>query len=131
QAIIKTEKAKKLKEVMTYFKNNAAGIINQNLDHNIGVSAEGDISHIIKWLLGYGTKAFNYQTFKNMLLLRTAEINQLDILSYLKGEYQEEKEREQQFYWKSFWTFKKKQVYAPTGSIVLAETKNILSRFNH
>lgn len=131
KSIIKPEKEKKLKEVMTYFRNNATGIINQSLDHNIGVSAEGDISHIIKWLLGYGTKAFNYQTFKNMLLLRTAEINQLDIFSYLKNEYQEEKEREQQFYWKSYWTFKKKQVYTPTGSIVLAETKNILSRFNH
>ncbi|MGL5268717.1 MAG: Mbov_0401 family ICE element transposase-like protein [Spiroplasma sp.] len=97
QAIIKPEKAKKLKEVMTYFRNNATGIINQSLDYNIGVSAEGDISHIIKWLLGYGTKAFNYQTFKNMLLVQTAEINQLDILSYLKSEYQEEKAREQQF----------------------------------
>lgn len=87
QAIIKTEKIKKLKEVIIYFKNNTVGIINQNLDYNIGISAEGDTSHIVKWLLGYGTKVFNYQTFKNILLLRTAEINQLDILSYLKREY--------------------------------------------
>lgn len=35
-----------------------------NLDYNISVSTENDISNIIKWLLGYGTKVFNYQTFK-------------------------------------------------------------------
>jgi len=33
-----------------------------------------------------------------MLLLRTAEINQLDIVKYLKNEYDEEKTREQHFY---------------------------------
>lgn len=120
QAIIKTEKIKKLKEVMTYFKNNAIGVTNQNLDHNIGVSAEGDISHIIKWLLGYGTKAFNYQTFKNMLLLRTAEINQLDILSYLKNEYQEEKEKEEQYFKENYWR-KSFTNYAVTGEMPITK----------
>ncbi len=131
QAVIKNAKISKLKEVVTYFRNNSIGIVNQSLDYNIGVSAEGDISHIVKWLLGYGSKAFHYQTFKNMLLLRTAEINQLDIVKYLKNEYHEEKVREQSFYWKSYWTFKKKQFYMVSGSIILAENKNYLSRFNH
>lgn len=80
------EKQIKLEKVISYFKNNSIGIINQKLQFNIGVSAEGDVSHIVKWLLGYGSKAFNYQTFKNMLLLRTADINQIDIINYLKYE---------------------------------------------
>ena len=131
QAIIKNEKTTKLKEVVTYFRNNSIGIINQSLDYNIGTSAEGDISHIVKWLLGYGSKAFHYQTFKNMLLLRTAEINQLDIVKYLKNEYYEEKVREQHFYWKSYWSFKNKESYVAKGSIVIAETKNYFSWLNH
>ncbi|MCL6428495.1 hypothetical protein LT335_00034 [Spiroplasma sp. JKS002669] len=85
----------------------------------------------MKWLLGYGSKAFHYQTFKNMLLLRTAEINQLDIIKYLKNEYHYEKSKEQRFYWKSYWTFKKQQLYVPQGSIVKAETKNYFSWWNH
>lgn len=51
---------------------------------NIGISTKTDISHIIKWLLGYDFKAVNYQTLNNMLLLRTVQINNLDILTYLK-----------------------------------------------
>ena len=131
QVIIKNEKTTKLKEVVTYFRNNSVGIINQSLDYNIGTSAEGDISHIVKWLLGYGSKAFHYQTFKNMLLLRTAEINQLDIIKYLKNEYHEEKVREQHFYWKSYWSFKNNEEYVAKGSIVIAETKNYFSWLNH
>ncbi len=103
QSIIKPEKNQKLKEIVRYFQNNKLGITNQSLEWNIGVSAEGDISHIVKWLLGYGSKAFNYKTFNNMLLLRTAQINNLDILTYLKNDYQREHEHEKRFYWSSYW----------------------------
>lgn len=103
QIIVNPEKEQKLVKIVNYFSNNAIGISNQNLEWNIGVSIESDISHIIKWLLGYGSKAFNYQTFKNMLFLKIAEVNQLDVLTFLKKQYQLEKERIKNFYWKSCW----------------------------
>ncbi|MDQ7983039.1 MAG: UPF0236 family protein [Spiroplasma sp.] len=97
------EQQLKLEKVINYFKNNSLGIINQNLQFNIGVSAEGDVSHIIKWLLGYGSKALNFQTFKNMLLLRTAEINQYDIINYLKFECQNKQKIINEFYQTNYW----------------------------
>ncbi|MBE4704434.1 Mbov_0401 family ICE element transposase-like protein [Spiroplasma platyhelix] len=100
---VKPAKEQKLEKIINYFSNNSFGISNQKLAWNIGVSAEGDISHIVKWLLGYGSKAFNYQTFKNMLFLKTAEINQLNIVGFLKEQYQLEKEAIKSFYWKSYW----------------------------
>ncbi|MDQ7983009.1 MAG: UPF0236 family protein [Spiroplasma sp.] len=107
QITAKPGKEEKLVKIINYFINNAFGISNQKLKYNIGVSAEADISHIIKWLLGYGSKVFNYQTFKNMLFLKTAEINQINIISFLKKEYQKEKEEIKTYYWKSYWANKK------------------------
>lgn len=97
----KPGKQEKLTKIITYFTNNATGIINQKLKCNIGVSAEADISHIIKWLLGYGCKVFNHQTFKNMLYLKTAEINQLNLIRFLKEQNQLARESIKNFYWKT------------------------------
>ncbi|MGL5268524.1 MAG: Mbov_0401 family ICE element transposase-like protein [Spiroplasma sp.] len=110
QIKVKPGKEEKLTKVINYFTNNAYGIINQKLEYNIGVSIESDVSHIVKWLLGYGSKTFNYQTFKNMLLLRAAGINNLDIISYLKEQYQLEKEEIKNFYWKGYWLTRKKLI---------------------
>lgn len=101
--LVTQEKQIKLEKVINYFKHNSIGIINQKLQFNIGVSAEGDVSHIVKWLLGYGSKAFNYQTFKNMLLLRTSEINQIDIINYLKYENQNKQKLTKQFYQRKYY----------------------------
>lgn len=103
EVVAKPGKEQKLEKIISYFINNVAGINNQSSDWNIGVSAEGDVSHIVKWLLGYGSKAFNYQTFKNMLFLKVAEVNQLNIVGFLQDQYQLEKEAIKNFYWKSYW----------------------------
>lgn len=108
---VKPEKEQKLTKIINYFTNNAIGISNQKLEWNIGVSAEGDVSHLIKWLLGYGSKAFNYQTFKNMLFLRINEINQLDVVAFLKREHELEKEKIKSFYWKSYWATRENTRY--------------------
>lgn len=84
---VKPEKEEKLAKIISYFTNNSIGVNNQKLEWNIGVSAEGDISHIVKWLLGYGSKALNHQTFKNMLCLKAAEVNKVDVLTFIKNHY--------------------------------------------
>lgn len=99
----KPEKEQKLEKIVNFFKNNYFGVANQSLSWNIGVSAEGDVSHIIKWLLGYGSKAFNFQTFQNILFLKVNEVNQVDVVTFLQKQYQLEKEAIKNFYWKSYW----------------------------
>ncbi|MGL5268343.1 MAG: Mbov_0401 family ICE element transposase-like protein [Spiroplasma sp.] len=102
QLIVKSEKEQKLVKIINYFAKNILGIENQSLEENIGVNVEGDISHVVKWLLGYGSKAFNYQSFENMLFLKVTEINQLNFISFFKKQYQLETKMIKDFYWKSY-----------------------------
>lgn len=66
---------KKEKAIYTYFKGNKEGIINQAEDWNIGVSAESDVSHLIKSIKGYGAKIYTLQTFTNMVYSRINKLN--------------------------------------------------------
>ncbi|WP_424526274.1 Mbov_0401 family ICE element transposase-like protein [Spiroplasma endosymbiont of Glossina fuscipes fuscipes] len=60
---------------LRYFINLKNGILNQNKDWNIGVSAESDVSRIAKSCLGYGNKTFSFSTFKNILDLKIMRFN--------------------------------------------------------
>ncbi|PPE05969.1 Mbov_0401 family ICE element transposase-like protein [Williamsoniiplasma lucivorax] len=62
-------------EVAKYFKNNKTGIINQGAAWNIGVSAECEISRLVKSALGYGSKIYSHIVFKNILNERAFKIN--------------------------------------------------------
>lgn len=62
-------------EIYKYFKNNRAGIIHQGESWNIGVSAESDVSRLVKSCLGYGSKIFSLKVLKNMLNERAYKFN--------------------------------------------------------
>ncbi|WP_339021374.1 Mbov_0401 family ICE element transposase-like protein [Spiroplasma endosymbiont of Atherix ibis] len=63
------------KEVFKYFKNNRIGIINQSAEWNIGVSAESEVSRLVKSALGYGSKVYSLIVLKNMLNERAYKLN--------------------------------------------------------
>ncbi len=63
------------KEIFKYFKNNRVGIIHQGESWNIGVSAESDVSRLVKSCLGYGSKTFSLAILKKMLNGRTYKLN--------------------------------------------------------
>lgn len=83
-------------------KNNRLGIINQAHEFNIGTFAESNIS-ILKSLFGYNNKALGYVTYKNMLNLRLAKINGLNILDLLKQEVTQDNLQVKKFYRQSIW----------------------------
>lgn len=83
-------------------KNNKIGIINQAHQLNIGTFAESNIS-IIKSLFGFNNKALGYLTFKNMLNLKIAKINDLNILDLLKKEFIINNFQIKQFYKMAHW----------------------------
>ncbi|WP_424525981.1 Mbov_0401 family ICE element transposase-like protein [Spiroplasma endosymbiont of Glossina fuscipes fuscipes] len=60
---------------LRYFINLKNGILNQNKEWNIGVSAESDVSRVVKSCLGYGNKTFSFSTFKNILDLKIMRFN--------------------------------------------------------
>ncbi|MFW4371443.1 MAG: hypothetical protein EHV01_005865 [Spiroplasma sp. hy2] len=74
-------------ELVRYIKNHSKGIKNQKLEYNIGVSAETDISWFLKSTLGYGAKAYAYKTYKNLLYLKLAKINKIDVITNIKNFY--------------------------------------------
>ncbi|WP_338970903.1 Mbov_0401 family ICE element transposase-like protein [Spiroplasma endosymbiont of Labia minor] len=65
----------KNKQFINYFKNNKFGIINQGEFWNIGVSAESDVSRLVKSALGYGSKVYSFEVLKNSLNERAFRIN--------------------------------------------------------
>ncbi|WP_339046361.1 Mbov_0401 family ICE element transposase-like protein [Spiroplasma endosymbiont of Colias croceus] len=77
-------KTKLQKTAYSTLKNNEIGITNQKHPLNIGTFAESNIS-ILKSLFGYGAKSFNLRTYQNMLTLRLANINGLNIIELLKN----------------------------------------------
>ncbi|WP_338982309.1 hypothetical protein [Spiroplasma endosymbiont of Eupeodes luniger] len=87
----KNEQKNKLKSLIKYFRAKKEGVINQGASWNIGVNAEGQISHIIKWLLSYGGKIFNIRTFKNMLHVHIANINGINPVNLLRQEIEDER----------------------------------------
>lgn len=84
-----TEPAKNLRliQLKSYFELNekeAKGITNQNHPDNIGSNVESAIFHHIKWLLGYGSKAFSKKVYSKMLDIHIAKVNGISSIDLVK-----------------------------------------------
>ncbi len=62
-------------KTITYFRLNVMGVKAWAKKWNIGVSAESDMSLLVKSLLGYGAKRFNADTLMNLVATRAYKIN--------------------------------------------------------
>lgn len=71
------EKTDATKATLSIFKANKDGIINQNKNWNIGVSAESDVFHFVKSLKGHGSKMYNHKTYSNMVNYKIAKFNNM------------------------------------------------------
>ncbi|MDQ7983026.1 MAG: UPF0236 family protein [Spiroplasma sp.] len=82
-------KTSKLQELKYYLKQNEKnyGISNQKYDFNIGCNIESTISHHIKWLLGYGSKAFSKNIYHKILTLHIANVNNINTTDLLKEDF--------------------------------------------
>lgn len=82
----------KLKQLKYYLFHNEKnqGISNQMFDFNIGCNIESTISHHVKWLLGYGSKAFSKENYLKILTLHIANANGIEITSLLKEKFSKE-----------------------------------------
>lgn len=69
------EKFDKANILEGYIKRNYKGIYSNKEKWNIGVSAESDVSHLVKSIKGYGAKIYNHLVYKNMLAAKANQIN--------------------------------------------------------
>lgn len=63
--------------ILNYFKNNIEGIKNFGQPWNIGVSAESDVSKLIKSSFGYGSKLFSMPVFKTIVFSKISQFNRI------------------------------------------------------
>ncbi|WP_342262528.1 MULTISPECIES: Mbov_0401 family ICE element transposase-like protein [unclassified Spiroplasma] len=92
-----------LRKASNYFSNNKQGIHHQNLEWNIGCSIESDVSHLVKQQLGYGAKIYNHKNLNNLLHLRMANLNNLNVLHYINENINSEIEIRKEIYKNSLW----------------------------
>ncbi|WP_215826481.1 UPF0236 family transposase-like protein [Spiroplasma endosymbiont of 'Nebria riversi'] len=92
-----------LRKASNYFSNNKHGIHHQNLEWNIGCSIESDVSHLVKQQLGYGAKIYNHKNLNNLLHLRMANLNKLNVLHYINESINSEIKIRKEIYKNSLW----------------------------
>lgn len=82
----KNFKLKQLRRYLTHNEKNQ-GVSNQVYDFNIGCNIESAISHNVKWLLGYGSKAFSKDIYLKILTLHIANVNKINTIELLKESF--------------------------------------------
>ncbi|WP_339024775.1 Mbov_0401 family ICE element transposase-like protein [Spiroplasma endosymbiont of Agriotes lineatus] len=92
-----------LRKASNYFNNNKQGIHHQNLEWNIGCSIESDVSHLVKQQLGYGAKIYHHKNLNNLLHLRMANLNKLNVLHYINENINSEIKIRKEIYKTSLW----------------------------
>ncbi|WP_339025029.1 hypothetical protein [Spiroplasma endosymbiont of Agriotes lineatus] len=92
-----------LRKASNYFSNNKHGIHHQNLEWNIGFSIESDVSHLVKQQLGYGARIYHHKNLNNLLHLRMANLNKLNVLHYINENINSEIEIRKEIYKNSLW----------------------------
>lgn len=102
-----TDPAKNLRliQLKSYFEINekeTKGITNQNHQNNIGCNVESVISNHIKWLLGYGSKAFSKNVYSKMLDIHIAKVNGISIIDLVKEKMIVKLKDKQSFFRQSF-----------------------------
>ncbi|WP_323754991.1 Mbov_0401 family ICE element transposase-like protein [Spiroplasma poulsonii] len=85
-------KQNNLLNVIKYLKKRKDGIIAYKHDWCSSVCAEALISHTIKAQLGHGNKIYSYDSFRNILALRVAKINGLNLVKEMFNEQLENKD---------------------------------------
>ncbi len=76
------DKKDKIKGFIKYIKNNYEGIKVYKEDWYMGSCIEPQISYNVKWLKGYGAKSYSEKVFKNMIAMKMAEENGVNLIDF-------------------------------------------------
>lgn len=107
-------------DLKSYLQRNQDGIENQSYQDNLGCSIENAISHHLKWLLGYGSKAFSKRTYAKMLDIHMAKVNGISIIDLLRERIITKLKEKNQFFKENYWR-KSFISYAVTGEMPIAK----------
>ncbi|PQP79667.1 hypothetical protein C6B38_00160 [Spiroplasma sp. ChiS] len=76
------DKKDKINGFIKYIKNNSEGIKVYKEDWYMGSCTEPQISHNVKWLKEYGAKSYSEKVFKNMIALKMAKENGVNLIEF-------------------------------------------------
>ncbi|WP_338955846.1 hypothetical protein [Spiroplasma endosymbiont of Polydrusus cervinus] len=68
--------------IYNYIKNNSVGIKVYKENWYLGSCTESQISHNVKWLKGYGAKSYSEKVFKNIIAMKMAKENGIDLIGF-------------------------------------------------
>ncbi|WP_425379889.1 Mbov_0401 family ICE element transposase-like protein [Spiroplasma endosymbiont of Stenodema calcarata] len=91
----------KIKDFIKYIKNNSEGIKVYKEDWYMGSCTEPQISHNVKWLKGYGAKSYSEKVFKNMIALKMAKENGVNLIEFYLNKLNKKNEKEYNYYFKN------------------------------
>ncbi|WP_425379576.1 Mbov_0401 family ICE element transposase-like protein [Spiroplasma endosymbiont of Stenodema calcarata] len=95
------DKKDKIKDFIKYIKNNSEGIKVYKEDWYMGSCTEPQISHNVKWLKGYGAKSYSEKVFKNMIALKMAKENGVNLIEFYLNKLNKKNEKEYNYYFKN------------------------------
>ncbi|WFH00465.1 hypothetical protein M1771_00715 [Spiroplasma citri] len=67
----------------------------------MGSYTEPQISHNVKWLKKYGTKSYSEKVFKNMIALKMAKENGVNLIEFYLNKLNKKNEKEYNYYFKN------------------------------
>ncbi len=67
----------------------------------MGSCTEPQISHNVKWLKGYGAKSYSKKVFKNMIAMKMAKENGVNLIEFYINKLNKKDEKEYNLYFKN------------------------------
>ncbi|WP_374696748.1 Mbov_0401 family ICE element transposase-like protein [Spiroplasma endosymbiont of Polydrusus formosus] len=95
------DKKDKIKDFIKYIKNNFEGIKVYKEDWYMGSCTEPQISHNVKWLKGYGAKSYSEKVFKNMIAMKMAKEDGVNLIDFYLNKLNKKNEKEYDCYFKN------------------------------
>ncbi|AKM52761.1 Mbov_0401 family ICE element transposase-like protein [Spiroplasma mirum] len=95
------DKKEDIKKFINYINKRKDGIKVYKEDWYKGSCTESQISHNVKWLKGYGSKSYSEKVFKNMIAMKMAKENGVNLIEFYLNKLNKKLQNEHNYYFKN------------------------------
>ncbi|WP_342276676.1 Mbov_0401 family ICE element transposase-like protein [Spiroplasma endosymbiont of Nebria brevicollis] len=92
---------KEIKKFINYINKRKDGIKVYKENWYMGSCTESQISHNVKWLKGYGAKLYSEKVFKNMIAMKMAKENGINLIGFYLEKINKKLQKEHNYYFKN------------------------------
>ncbi|MFW4371205.1 MAG: Mbov_0401 family ICE element transposase-like protein [Spiroplasma sp. hy2] len=95
------DKKEDIKKFINYINKRKDGIKVYKEEWYTGSCTESQISHNVKWLKGYGSKSYSEKVFKNMITMKMAKENNINLIGFYIEKLNKKLQKEHSYYFKN------------------------------